>query len=368
MFDAMDVRRHGGRGNGTDDDSPAIARAMIANRGGDLYLAPGTWRVTDPRVLGNYSGRIFGAAPGATKILYAGDPDEDAITFERRDDPTALTTTGCGLSRLTLQGPSSGSGHGIVLESTLYARLDDVVVTGFGGAGICFQALDGDDPTVSAAVPLQTVLTNVVSYQNGHGLLHVGGTTLIATGFHAMNNSVANITINTGGSLQFIGGSCQGAVPIGIHIAPPSAAQIALVTFDGMHIEGNFTGGAAVRIDVPVAHPNNAGCKSITFRSCYMSTAAQSYVYARRVNGITLENCDVIGAGSAYWIDAEFCYPLYVLGGALAGNGWAEDLSDRFSIANSLTQWRGGADQNLNAIGIGNAAPLFGTLSSKFKE
>jgi hypothetical protein len=366
MFDAMDVRRHGARGNGTDDDGPAILRAITATQGGMVYLAPGTYKLTEPLQLTNKTTRIIGAAPGATRILYRGDEDLDAITFDRFEDPTAVSSMGCGLRSLTLEGNGMGvgTGDGVSVQGTLYAVLEDLEILNFGGAGASLK--DSVANPGIGYVPLQTVMRNVVSYRNGDGFLLSQGTASTLVSCHAQNNT-NNIRLRDVQGIRFYGGAFQGSVTHNVLFQPTGPNRISSIKFDGVHFE-ETSPNATVYMRAAESHPSNQGCTLIAFRDCWFSTQGSPYFDIERCGEFLIDACRTGGA-TGVRLRAFAVDPLRVYGGGIAGIGFTADQAEFYDITSSHPIWFGGTPgPNNNAIAIGTTAPPHGSLASKFYE
>jgi hypothetical protein len=105
IFEPVNVRAYGARGDGTTNDTAAVAAAYTAAAGRPLYFPPGTYLVTALPALVD-GDRLLGAGPVRTEILYAGTGTLLALSGKQdiafRSIGFALT--GAGAKALTLAG------------------------------------------------------------------------------------------------------------------------------------------------------------------------------------------------------------------------------------------------------------------------
>lgn len=126
---------YGAAGNGTTDDTTAVqnaANAVAAAGGGTLFLPPGNFKLSSALSLtGANTVSLLGVGPGIS-ILTQSSTSANGITY----NPTSLTAA--AMQNLSVVGPGSGTGIGILMEanggagSAVSCNLENVTVSGFG--------------------------------------------------------------------------------------------------------------------------------------------------------------------------------------------------------------------------------------------
>lgn len=166
---------YGAAGNGTTDDTTAIQAAITgvsAAGGGVVYVPAGTYKLT-AALSGPNLVSIIGAGPGVS-ILNQTSTSANGLTY----NPSSLTFA--SIENLTIQGPGSGTGIGVLVEANSGAAtvtscsFTDVTITGFGSHGFSLQS--GVGCSVSGL--------NVTSV-GGHCYLLNGGTGNVLSGCYA---------------------------------------------------------------------------------------------------------------------------------------------------------------------------------------
>ena len=154
MLNVYNVVDYGATGNGSTDDTTAISNALSAanTAGGGVVFFPA----------GNY--KISSALTLFSNVALTGDGIGVSVITQSSTSANGMSGTdlqNVTLTRFTLQGPSSGTGKGIVLNLSVngslpYLNFESVYVTSFGSNGVDLQS------------PQTSVFTNVISVLNGN--------------------------------------------------------------------------------------------------------------------------------------------------------------------------------------------------------
>jgi|SRR5579859_1791970 len=206
----------GAVGNNVADDTTAVQSAInaVSASGGTLFIPMGTYKLSSA-LTGLAGCSILGAGPGIS-ILNQTSTTANGITYN-----PASTLQYLSISNLTIQGPSSGSGVGLLLESNsgagtvLSVSVNNVLIYNFGSHGL--QLNNGTASEINACN-----VTNVGGHcyfiNGGTGNVvsscYAGGGTTTQQGYQVTNASYVAIdgckAFATAGGYQVTGGSaCQ---------------------------------------------------------------------------------------------------------------------------------------------------------------
>lgn len=222
---------YGAAGNGTSDDTTAVQAAITAvgaAGGGVCYFPAGTYKLTSALSVPNLVS-LIGAGPGAS-VLSQTSTTANAITY----NPTTLAYV--SVQNLTLQGPGSGSGVGLLLEansgtaSVTSCSVQDLTISGFGSHGL--EIVSGVGCSVST-VNVASVGGHGIYVSGGTGLslsgCYVNGSTSTQQGFNLTGASHASLTgcraYKTGGGFLISGGSTNAVVGCGADTITAQAGQ-----------------------------------------------------------------------------------------------------------------------------------------------
>lgn len=222
---------YGAKGDGTTDDTSAVQSAVNAVSsagGGTVYLPAGTYKLSSAISVPNLVS-LMGAGPGATTLKQT-STTANGVTY----NPTSLTYA--SVENLTVQGPGSGSGVGMLVEanggasSVTSCTFLDLVITGFGSHGI----------ELVAGVGCTLESLNVTSV-GGHAFFLSGGTANTLTACYAGGStstqqgyqltSVSYTTLSgckasaCGGGFLVAGGSCNTITGCGAESIVAQASQ-----------------------------------------------------------------------------------------------------------------------------------------------
>lgn len=183
-FGWYNVRDYGAIGNGSADDTAALAAAIAAcPEWGTVFLPSGSYKITSALTISKHL-RILGSS---------GYPGNGTHIYQYTNNTNALTVS--GVKYLTLEnlyieneGGTPSSGHGVYAYSTINTRYvfvggfyNGIFVDGINGASY-FSHLEDSyfGNNVNAGVYLDGKVNNIRIYGcrfsgNGHGLYASGG-------------------------------------------------------------------------------------------------------------------------------------------------------------------------------------------------
>lgn len=175
---------YGATGNGVTDDTTAVQAAITALQtgGGTLFVPAGTYLLSSALTCTG-TVNILGAGPGVS-ILHQSSTSANGITYN-----SAAALTGVSIAGLSLTGPGSGTGIGILLEGNSGsanvngALVANIAVSSFGSHGV--SAINATGCT------FESVFTSSLG---GNALLLTGGSSNTAT-------AVSGGTVSSTGTL-----------------------------------------------------------------------------------------------------------------------------------------------------------------------
>lgn len=284
---------YGAAGNGTTDDTTAFQNALNAINtagGGTLFVPAGTYKLS--AALSGYSNvSMIGVNP-AVSVLNQTSTTVNGVTY----NTTSGNLNYISISGLTIQGPGSGSGVGLLVEAAsgasqvTSAALSELVITGFGSHGL--------ELVTGSGCSLNNV--NVTSV-GGHCYYLNGGTSNSLTACYAGGNTSTQIgyllsaasyctltgckVFGTGAGYQISGGSCCAVVSCGADTISAQAGQ----NGDGFEVNGG-TGHNLINC---FSNINKAVAFYVTG-----SAAAVSMVGVQEVNPSAATNSIKVDVGS----------------------------------------------------------------------
>ena len=195
---------YGATGNGTTDDTAAVQAALTAvgaAGGGTLYVPPGTYLLSSALSAGA-GVSLLGAGPGVS-VLSQSSTGANGITY----NPTALS--GISVSGLSIVGPGSGSGVGLLIEANggggqaTSCVVENVAVKSMGSHGV--QIVNGSGCSVSGLNVSSLGGNGVTITGSGNSVSAcTGGATVVLTGTVAQAATVSatgNVQVGTASSL-----------------------------------------------------------------------------------------------------------------------------------------------------------------------
>src|SRR5713101_7932262 len=96
----INAKDHKAQGDGTTDDTVAIAAAMTAANGGPVWLPKGTYKITSPLLFSLAGSGLWGAGIGATIL-------QIAATFSGSAAISATAANKCSIRDMSIVGISS---------------------------------------------------------------------------------------------------------------------------------------------------------------------------------------------------------------------------------------------------------------------
>lgn len=195
---------YGAAGNGTTDDTAAVQAALTAvgaTGGGTLYVPPGTYLLSSGLSAGA-GVSLLGAGPGVS-VLSQSSTSANGITY----NPTALS--GISVSGLSIVGPGSGSGVGLLIEANggsaqaTSCVVENVAVKSMGSHGV--QIVNGSGCSATGLNVSSLGGNGVTITGSGNSVSAcTGGATVVLTGTVAQAATVSatgNVQVGTVSSL-----------------------------------------------------------------------------------------------------------------------------------------------------------------------
>jgi len=144
----VNVKDYGAVGDGTTDDTAAIQAAIDSGSAGlSVFLAPGTYKVTESIYLRRAKVRIFGAGPGVSMVKFVNSAGGTLFTGDTNKNLSLLTYESCALENFEVVSSGSASTDAsIVVDLTSFSygtfsiqaqtrRAYGVIYYGQGNAG-----------------------------------------------------------------------------------------------------------------------------------------------------------------------------------------------------------------------------------------
>jgi hypothetical protein len=301
----LNARTFGVKADGTTDDLAAIQRAMDAASaagGGVVILPPGNCKVTGTINLKSFvTLRGSGSSSSSTGTTITTTSTTLPVL---RGLNTTTSLENIVVENLSLQGPGSGSGHGIYLQNTgsagvyppfVYASFRDLYIANFGGTGFRAESL------------IVSVLERVVVETCGHGFYLIGqthgayttvNTSVTFTSCYANNNTGNGYWVDYSTYMAFVG--CA---------ADSNGTGYLFDTVNVLTTTGCGAEYGATPTSSPGNHVKVIDCNQITFTGFY---AYQNAHYAFWVTGTSTnilfmgceENSPLAGAVNSFKVDA----------------------------------------------------------------
>lgn len=301
LLGVVNVRAHGATGDGSTDDTSAIAAAYTAAAGKALFFPPGTYLVTTLPALDD-GDRIVGAGPMMTEIKYAGTGTLLALTNKQ---DIAFRSIGFALT---------GAGaEAITLETCFQISFDDVCIRGLH-TGASSSTYHGQKGLVLTDNTGNTRIHNSVLANLGVGIetsciqneLTNSKITNCYTGIHGVGGTATAGLIAVG--CEFIGDTDPDTVHA--HIDIDGSANT-------WSLHGCWFEGSDYALIVGVF--GSGGPSSFTMTGCKI---------AARVAGITFNNCRQPSLYSCEFNeDAGGTMTELVFGGSPAGDEVIEGIA-----------------------------------------
>jgi hypothetical protein len=339
----FNVKSFGAAGDGTTNDTTAIASAVTAAAvgGGVVYFPPGTYRVSAVTLSSRTGVHLVGAGRGATTIK--------SIDLANTHTINMTICTDCSVSRLTIDGNGAGqtnNPHGIRLTSGTRVSIFDVHIKNTGGYGIGAQDGVFENLTI-AQVLIEDAGADGIDIKNkddGNSGTQLSNIVIKNFGTNTAVTQYTGVDIRGPANLNNITVEAVGIGNVGIRFRQSGDAtgtgigghQSNLVNFRVVGadtVNAGTIGLAVIGLNVKATNGFVTGCGYGVQSSDSENTFVNVQVYACTFDGfklaavdatLTADNCTLIGCGAngcaGNGLTLEVVDNCKVIGGYFTGN------------------------------------------------